>query len=276
MYESRVLDDAARVAGVHGPGYPIRAGQETFLLGRLTKELRNRWTAWAVQHAEQTLREMAALYPVEEYSKAVRDFHRAKNQGDWFWHGDQSRRLLASNEGGVQLVRLLLAQHHPEVDEDLVQWLLLLWSCPSCSWRGGQPEKKSGTRCASCKSPTPGPDVSPAGVSAFLQEVMAEAAAGDQLSGTSGDLADMLAARLAERAVAPTCCKHAVAEAFYHCPACEVGVLESVKHDQLAAAIRELSSADPRMPHLGAARPRSEPAVANGLCDAARTALSAG
>lgn len=276
MYESRVLDDAARVAGVNGPGYPIRAGKETFYLGRLTKEVRNRWVAWSVQHVEQTLREMAALYPVDEYGKAVRDYHRAKNQGDWFWHGDQSRRLLASNEGGLQLVLLLLLQHHPEADEDLVQWLLLLWSCPSCGWRGLHPEKPAGTRCGSCKSPTPGVDVSPAGVSAFFQEVMAEVAAGDQLAGTSADLADLLAVRLEERAGKPTCCRQAKAEEFYHCPGCGVGVLESLKQDQLAAAIRELSSADPRMPHLGAARPRSEPAVANGLCDAARTALSAG
>jgi hypothetical protein len=137
----RMLDDAQRTAGIMGDGYPIRAGKdEIFYLSRLTKEIKNAYRAIVVGKAETALRESAALLPADEYAKDVRAFQRDKNSGAWSWGGSKLQETLIEFDGMAELTKLLLEHHHPGIDADTVEWLMALWVCPECGWRGVKPE----------------------------------------------------------------------------------------------------------------------------------------
>lgn len=220
--EPKVLDDAARTAGIHGPGYPIRAGAEIFYLSRLTKDVRNAFCAWAVQDAEANLRASASLLPAAEYAVDVRAHRKAKDAGHWSWGGIHTLERMASHSGGAKLFQLLLSQHHEGIYEDTVEWLMKLWSCPSCQWRGVQPEEEAGVQCKSCNYTVYAP------LEDNVQEFLST---GKLINGSEGGL----------------CCPKSSPDYFYHCPQCRA-VLSSVKNDQMASAFRELSAADPRTP----------------------------
>lgn len=210
---SRVLDDTQRTAGLHGAGYPLHIGSETFYLSRLTKQLRGKFAAWALEGALLVLREMAALYPREDYAAAVARHHKQRENLEWAWGGDRCQEVMVSHSGGAKLVQLLLEQHHGEVEDDFVEWLLSQWVCQSCGWHGVRPEDEAGYSCYYCKA----------------------------LKLDDDETANV------EKPPAPKCCKRQLWQPYFLCPQCSA-VIESMRNGQIASGIRELSSADPRMP----------------------------
>lgn len=206
--ETPILDDAARAAGIAGPGYPIRCGAETFYLSRLVKHVRNAYAAWALGEAERNLKAMASFLPPAEYAAMVKDHKRARDAGDWSWGGEHVQVTTGRLEGMQVLTKLLLEHHQPGIEDETVAWLLAVYSCPACKWRGVRPEHEAGQKCGRCGAP------------------VVELSAGE---------------------IVKKCCKHFDPEPFF---VCSCGTeLESVQH-QITSGVRELSSADPRIPPL--------------------------
>lgn len=230
MKETRILDDAARTAGVHGPGLPIRAGAEVFTLSRFTKQIRNDFVQWVRERYENELRRMASLATPEAYAKMVDKYHEDVRAGLWGYGGQRYSEFGDSHEANEQLILMLLMTHHPDITEEMVAWLMSLWTCPACDWRGVRPEQEAGTRCRACHKtpPEPPPPVVPKeGTNPY-----------DKGQGSPPLL----------------CCKKMDQRAYYWCPQPKCTTsnveLESVQL-KLFAGIRELQSADPRTPPRG-------------------------
>lgn len=230
-HEPRVLDDAARTAGIAGPGLPVRAGKETFLLGRFTREIRNRHVARVRERYEEELRHFAGIDTQEKYARRCDDYAAEIKAGKWGYGGECYNSYGDTHEMTEELVRWLLELHHPGIELETVSWLMSLWDCPACNWRGVRPVVEAGTRCRNCHKEPPAPAKPP------------PPAEGENPYSVGQGYAPP----------PPQCCKRADQQPYFRCPACgkDSGAeIESVQR-KLFAGIRELQSADPRTPSRG-------------------------